>query len=560
MAKRKKQNRETSAPESKGDKPFAVVDCETDPFKAGRIPVPFVWGFYDGSEYHTFTNTDEFVAYIKDYDGVVYAHNGGKFDWHFLKDYFEPDTNIMLINGRISKVQFGKAELRDSWNILPVPLAAYQKDDIDYTIMEPDARQDPDNWRVIMDYLRGDCVYLWNLVSAFRHRHGSVLTQATAAMRSWQVKTGIKAPQSTREYYDTFRPFYYGGRVQCFETGVRREPFEVFDINSAYPWAMLSPHPASLTFFRGSPADLEAFVNDHPTACVRLTCVSRGHLPWREAPGKKIYYPNDRQVREYHVTGHELKVAFKYGLIDKVKNVRVFYWKELLDFSNFILPLYDERKTAKALGDKAGDILAKLEMNSLYGKFGSDPRRYKSYKLFSADRLGELLTGDVEGEKRPFTLSGEFGALLLGEAPLSHAEERFYNVATALSITGTVRAHLATAMQTCERVLYCDTDSLAVVGAHDLDIGPGLGQWESEGQFIQWAIAGRKLYAFERPESDPKTGERWKVRSKGVRLSAGELVTVAGGGEVDYTFEAPTFGVRRGPYFTTRKIRAENFA
>lgn len=558
MRKNQKQNDKANAPKSKEDKPFAVVDCETDPFLAGRVPVPFLWGFYDGSVYLTFTDTDKLAEYLKEYDGVVYAHNGGKFDWHFLKDYFEADTTVMLINGRLSKAKFGNAELRDSWNILPVPLAAYQKDEIDYAIMEADERTKPENWQKIMDYLRGDCVYLYALIAAFRDRHGPVLTQASAALKSWKARTGQDAPQSTVEYYDTFRPYYYGGRVQCFASGVGREDFSVFDINSAYPYAMLSPHPASLTFFKARPNDLEAFANENPAACITLDCVSDGHLPWREAPGKKIYYPDDKQVRTYHVTGHEIITAFNHGLIDKIKNVRAYYWKDCRDFSDFILPLYNERLEAKAAGNKAADILAKLEMNSLYGKFGSDPRRYKAYKLFGPESLGELLAGAVSGEKRPYALSGEFGHLLLGEAPLTAPEERFYNVATALSVTGYVRAYLADAINRVEKVLYCDTDSLAIVGAHDLPIGKELGQWESEGDFIRWAIAGRKMYAFERPTPDPKTGEVWKVRSKGVRLDWRELLTVAEGGAVDYTFDAPTFGVRKAPYFTHRTIKAEN--
>lgn len=555
MVRKNKQ----SGRESAVNKPFAVADCETDPFKMGRIPTPFAWGFYDGSEYATFDNTHDFVDYIRDYDGVIYAHNGGKFDWHFLKDYLEPDTNIMLINGRISKVKIGAAELRDSWNILPVPLGAYQKDDIDYAIMEKGERDKPKNKKLIADYLRGDCVYLWNLVNAFRDRHGPVLTQAGAAMKSYKRIIGDDIPQSTREYYDQFKPFYYGGRVQCFERGVKKELFDVYDINSAYPAAMLKPHPASLTFFSAAPTveNLQEFVNKHPTSCVKLDCISGGHLPWREDIGKKIHYPNDGQSRTYQVTGHELIVSLEFNLLRDIKNIRAFYWSDCRDFSEFILPLYEERQEAKRVGNKEADILAKLEMNSLYGKFGSDPRRYKAYKLFSPDCLGMLLAGQMVGEKRDFELSGDFGNLLLGEAPLTEVEERFYNVATALSITGAVRAFMARSILSAERVLYCDTDSLALVGGHDLDLGNELGQWGNDGTFKQWAIAGRKLYAFEYAEPDPKTGDVWKVRSKGVRLSWRELVDVASGGEVKYNFEAPTFAARKEPYFTSRTIRQE---
>ena len=32
----------------------AVADSETDPFKHGRFPTPFIWGLYDGTHYYEF--------------------------------------------------------------------------------------------------------------------------------------------------------------------------------------------------------------------------------------------------------------------------------------------------------------------------------------------------------------------------------------------------------------------------------------------------------------------------------------------------------------------------
>ena len=40
----------------------AVADSETDPFKHGRFPTPFIWGLYNGKHYYEFTNTDDFVV------------------------------------------------------------------------------------------------------------------------------------------------------------------------------------------------------------------------------------------------------------------------------------------------------------------------------------------------------------------------------------------------------------------------------------------------------------------------------------------------------------------
>ena len=138
---------------------IAVADCETDPFMPGRIPKPFAWGYYDGEQYQEFRSTLEFVEFLKEQPVICYAHNGGKFDWHFILQELEPYDDIMVISGRIAKCNIGLAECRDSYNILPVPLSAYKKDDIDYAIMEEDERDKPENSEKISAYLKSDCVY-----------------------------------------------------------------------------------------------------------------------------------------------------------------------------------------------------------------------------------------------------------------------------------------------------------------------------------------------------------------------------------------------------------------
>ena len=85
-----------------------AVDSETDPFKAGRVPAPFIWGAYNGSEYHSFTKTDDMVDFFLDKDVIVYAHNGGKFDWHFILHRLEQFEPLMVISGRLSKFKIGR--------------------------------------------------------------------------------------------------------------------------------------------------------------------------------------------------------------------------------------------------------------------------------------------------------------------------------------------------------------------------------------------------------------------------------------------------------------------
>jgi hypothetical protein len=42
------------------------------------------------------------------------------------------NTSPRIINGRLVQVFFGKQEFRDSYAIVDIPLAKFQKDEIDY--------------------------------------------------------------------------------------------------------------------------------------------------------------------------------------------------------------------------------------------------------------------------------------------------------------------------------------------------------------------------------------------------------------------------------------------
>lgn len=547
-------------------KKFAVIDAETDPFLFGRFPEPFVWGFYDGEVYEQFDTTESLVRFLWDYEGVVYAHNGGRFDFFFLLPFIEPDQEVMLINGRIAKVKLGACQLRDSYNILPVPLSAYEKDDVDYSIFEAGEREKPHNKKIIEAYLRSDCVYTWNIVNAFLERYGMVLTQASASMKSYRDTTGADVPHSTEHYFEFFKPFYYGGRVQCFEHGVKDEPFQVYDINSAYPAAMLKPHPCTLEYVRVIDPTL-GMSHTYKHGFFQVRGVSEGAFPWREKVGTKLLYPDDDVVRDYFITGWELSAALELNAF-RGEVVEAYVHNEVREFSDYILPLYEERKRCKAQGDKAGDLLAKLAMNSLYGKFGSDPGQYVKTRLWDESRLQDLYMGGISVNGRAFHYDGQpCEGLVFGSRELELWERRYYNVATAASITGCVRAFLFKSLRAVKGALYCDTDSIACRDGSGLVCSKELGDWKHEGDFVRWAIAGRKLYAFFSESGIGQDFDNYsladnpgwgKLASKGAALLASDIVAIAKDGKasVTYTRDAPTFSVKKGAYFTKRQIKA----
>lgn len=522
---------------------IAVADCETDPFRIGRIPRPFAWGFYDGDEYHQFDTTAEFVEFIKEQPVICYAHNGGKFDWHFILPELEPYSDIMIISGRIAKCFLGLAELRDSYNILPVPLAAYKKDDIDYAIMEEGERDKPENRQKILEYLKSDCVYLYELVSGFVKTYGMQITQASAAMAQWKkIKKFI--PHTNREFYDRFAPYYYGGRVQCFESGIIEKKFSVYDINSAYPYAMMFAHPYSEEY-----THVEGFVDG--ADFYKIRCVSRGAFPFRGLGGDGSFaglaFPADDEIRDYTVTRWEYEAGLETQTLENVQVLESYLFDDHTTFEEYVQYFYNLRLEAKSRGDDAQSLFAKLLMNSLYGKFAANPENYRNNMIVPMDVIGGLSSLGWE-------FGGELGPWGLAEAPLEENQQRYYNVATGASITGFVRAMLWRAISSSKGVLYCDTDSIAVCEkGENVHLGNALGFWKHEGDFDKAGIAGKKLYIF-RGISEQGGEHTYKSAAKGARLTNSQLWEVASGLQVEYFSEAPTFSIRKPPTFTNRKV------
>lgn len=522
----------------KKPKPFAVLDSETDPFEFGEEPHPFIWGYFDGINYKQFRDTAKMVEFIREQKITIYAHNGGKFDYMFLLDYVNNFYKPTIINGRLSKLKIGKCTLVDSYNILPIALAEYQKDEVDYSLFREEVREE--NMEMISDYLRSDCVYLYEIVSSYRNEYGADLTQASGAMKTYQKMRGEKVPRHTDQAtFALFKQYYHGGRVQCFKRGIVDVNFHVFDINSAYPFAMIHRHPYGLGYAYG---DRE--IPFHPDVRVfyRLECVSHGALPYREKPNAGLSFPSDEQVREFYITDWEYWTAKNAGLISDIKIIECVKFDDTTDFSEYVYEFYNGRVKAKLEGDKERDLLYKLRLNSLYGKFGSDYRKYESFII---------LPNDIEADG--WDKVGEFGATnALFSAPLADDEMNFYNVATAASITGFVRAYLLAAMVNVgfENLLYCDTDSLATTNSKGLNVGKSLGLWKDEGAFVRAGIAGKKMYIFE-----GANGAGAKMASKGVRLTEAELWKVCGGDSVIHRRNSPSYSVTGKVRFTERTIK-----
>lgn len=539
----------------KSKKQICVADSETDPFKENRVPEPFIWGFYNThtKEYEEFTDTKDFVDFVKYQNIIVYAHNGGKFDWHFLTQFIEPWEEMTVINGRLAKFKIGECEFRDSYNIIPVPLSAYQKEEIDYAIFEPGERDKPENMEKIRAYLKSDCIYLAEMVNQFIEDYGLNLTQAGAAMKTWAKMTDIKKPKTNKGYYEDLAPYYYGGRVECFQTGIIKKTFKVIDINSAYPFAMKSKHPWGAIYNRAE--NIKGWKDDKISrAFLTIRAKSMGAFPYRTKKG--LRFPNDNEIREFYITGWEYLAARDTKTLENCEILEVKYYVNTIDFCDYVDEFFalkdkasKELKKINSSHDQFGywtaqRLFAKLFLNSLYGKFASNPENYQEFMTIPAN----VLAGAKEIDDWLFCkMINEETAVV--NRQLEEEKHRYYDVAVAASITGFVRAYLWRNICNCGDVIYCDTDSIAAVDISKVSISPKLGDWEIEAECFEGAVAGKKLYAFK------KNGGGYKIASKGVRLEASEIYEIASGQTVIDIPDAPTFSIKKEPVFTPRRIK-----
>jgi hypothetical protein len=553
---------------------IAVVDAETDPFHYGRVPEPFIWGFFDGDQFLTWDNAEGMVEWLAAQENlIVYAHNGGRFDWHYVRHLIPVGTEVMLINGRIAKFQIGGCEFRDSLNLIPVQLAAYEKEIIDYRIFEAKVRHKPANWSRIVAYLESDCRNLFALVSAFISLHGEHLTQASASLAAWSEISGRKPPKSSQRFFESLSPYYRGGRVEARRVGDLCEDFTVYDINSAYPRAMLEHHPISTTYqmvaSRGPRDKGLRLLDAPPQSFYSVMAIAGGSAACGEVVNgeMRVLYPADRTVRRYDLTGWELQAGIDTGALEVERVICRIDFEESISFRDYIEHWWRVRKEAQEAGDEVKRLFAKLFMNSLYGKLASDPRTYCRAQVATlADALAGLEDGEPPGIRddkgRFWRFSGRFAPdRALVQRKLDRHEMRFYNVATGASVTGYVRAMLWRAIHACgpENVIYCDTDSIAVLGAdHDIDIGPELGQWKNEGAFDRAVIVRRKTYAFHMAGKS-NASQNWKIAAKGLPGSTNyrDMLRALNGEEVVKRSSRPIYSVSSGIKFQSRTLRSE---
>ena len=469
-------------------------------------------------EYSCAFTIDTFMDYVshQERSANVFFHNL-KFDGHFIVDWLlrtgkrcvdlEPNSPKSLKVGefRTTISDMGQwykivwnagrgrtVEFRDSYKLLPVSVKALgemsggvTKGNIDYGKIRP-VGYSPTNAE--LDYQERDV----RIVSNALHITGvSKLTISSLAFNDWKEtltftkKDGSKFkdgsiwrnifPRLTDRDDAAIRSAYRGGftAVAVGKEGYRSGPGRVYDVNSMYPSILRDePLPCGrpLPYHGGLPDD--GYWVARATVSFRLKDGGIPCIQLKNTPGYR--------GSEHLKSGESVTLSFTnidYALFRDMYEfeLEALHWCYTFDTCTHAFDEYINKwGRVKESSTGVKRQLAKLHLNSLYGKFGNSPSLGSRTPVMDED-------GNVHYVPGPST------------------EDEPNYVPLAVFVTAIARDRVIRAALACgDRFLYADTDSLHVEGDYavdGLDVDDNrLGAWAHESSFAYGVYNRAKQY------------------------------------------------------------------
>ncbi len=209
------------------------------------------------------------------------------------------------------------------------------------------------------------------------------ITTASAAMRVYRKafyvkRNQVQGTQHIPRVNEAEKSAYHGGRTDTFWKGkpVTDNPIYKYDVNSLYPSCMLGDIPVRYVQMVDGKYDSKADSRAYGTPNrIGLYDVSI-HIPESSQYafiGLEGIQHDDRlifPIGQYRAWIWQplYEIAKEHGYISDIHRVYLYDAEPL--FRTYIETLYSLRQEYKQAGNYAYDMLTKLLMNSLYGKFG----------------------------------------------------------------------------------------------------------------------------------------------------------------------------------------------
>jgi len=297
----------------------------------------------------------------------------------------------------------------------------------------------------------------------------------------------------------------YEGRVWCVSVDkknivVRRNGKVFISGNSLYPSVMLNEFPDPNTFRKTYQNTTEYIDSYDGISKVDVYCPPMDYplLPFRY--DNKLIMPTGTFTGWW--THIELKRAKQLGYIIKRVHQSIYYKKNCIPMRNYVLDLYDLRLQYQKENNPM-ELVVKLFMNSLYGKFGQ--------KFLDKDNLTYMNHSLKQLEKyKSFERIGDFIRLVQDAKPSVFCIPIWASYVTAY---GRIKLH--DTITDCDPV-YCDTDS--VITKKKYASRTDIGKLKLEMKIKRGIIVKPKCYFIKNNETS-----HVKIKGLGIKLKESQF-------------------------------------
>jgi hypothetical protein len=254
------------------------------------------------------------------------------------------------------------------------------------------------------------------------------------------------------------RNSYYGGRVECYKIGQRKgvETYKL-DINSMYPFIMRDyEFPTQFAnFWKNVSLDEYKEVREKGYLVSAHCDIDTDEPVYPTRTDNKLVFPIGKFST--YLSSPEIDYGIEHGHITKIHSAAMYHSDPI--FKDFVTYFYDLRLKAKHKGDERQSFFLKIMMNSLYGKFGQNGRKWKT--LDTQEGMDDIKVWQEydhdTGEIKNLRQMGRVVQQLQTED-----ESMNSHPSIAAHITAEARMYLWRLMKQAgrENTYYCDTDSL----------------------------------------------------------------------------------------------------
>lgn len=338
-----------------------------------------------------------------------------------------------------------------------------------------------------IEYIKADTTIVAKALNIMFEQGMTKLTTSSNALHQYKSIIGkhFKYWFPIPDYDADIRPAYKGGWTYCNKKYQNKEICEglVYDINSLYPSVMyndLLPYGDGV-YYTGE----YKYDSWYPLYIQKLSCsfeLKEGHLPtiqlkntMRFIDTEYLESSNGEDVI-LHVTNIDLDLIKEHYNLYNVDYISGYkFMGSVKLFKDYIDKWNDVKMQATIDNNNGMRTIAKLMMNSLYGKFAKNPLTQSKYPIYEYGEVDYILGSPEEG-KPIYIPVGIF--------------------ITAYARNKTIR----TAQSLGDRFIYADTDSVHIVGTQqpNIDIdNVRLGAWKLENSFTRAKFIRAKTYIEE---------------------------------------------------------------